>query len=93
MLAMIVVGFSMLTLSVRLAKADVLVGDLNGDSKVDIKDLGEAGKAFGSHGPNFWSPGSPPDSDWNQNADLNVDNQVNLHDLIIICSNYGESTS
>ncbi len=59
-----------------------LMGDLNGDGKVDIKDLAIAAKAFGSY------TGSPT---YNPDADVNQDGVVDIRDLAIIAKNFGKS--
>jgi hypothetical protein len=57
-----------------------LPGDVNGDWKVDIKDLAAVGKAYGS------VPGS---GNWNANADFNGDWRISLMDLVIVGKNFG----
>jgi hypothetical protein len=60
----------------------VLIGDLNGDGKVDIRDIAITAKAYGS------SPGMP---NWNPIADLNGDGKVDIRDIAIVAKNYGVS--
>jgi archaellum component FlaF (FlaF/FlaG flagellin family) len=57
-----------------------LMGDVNSDGKVDIKDLVLLVKAFGSF------PGHPR---WNPDTDLNNDNKVDIRDLVLLLKNYG----
>ena len=57
-----------------------LVGDLNGDSTVDILDAILLVKAYGS------TPASP---NWNPNADLNGDGVVDIYDAIILANHFG----
>jgi len=57
-----------------------LLGDINGDNKVDIEDIAEASIAFGTY------PGHPR---WNEMADMNQDGEVNMIDLILIAMNFG----
>jgi hypothetical protein len=92
MLALIALGISMLAPCIRLARAEGLVGDLNGDGKVDIKDVLVAAKAFGSYGPDFLHKGSPAEETWNPKADLNGDNQVNLLDVLMIMRSFGATS-
>jgi len=66
---------------VRVTTAPPLIGDVNGDGKVDIKDLVLLIKAYGSY------PGSPK---WNPNADINNDNKVDIKDLVLLIKHYGE---
>jgi hypothetical protein len=56
-----------------------LVGDVNGDGKVDINDLKAWDAAYGS------TPGS---SNWNPQADINGDGIVDKQDGILIIQNY-----
>jgi hypothetical protein len=59
-----------------------LLGDVNGDGTVDIKDLAIAGKAFGSY------IGHPR---YNPDADVNQDGFVDIRDLAMIAKNFGKS--
>jgi endoglucanase len=56
-------------------------GDINGDFKVDLKDLVILANAYGS------TPGAP---NWNPNADINGNGQVGLSDLVILAQHYGQ---
>ena len=82
--SMIVLGFSMLTLGVQLTGASGLVGDINGDGKVDGRDIALIARAFGSY------PGHPR---WNATDDLNGDGKVNGLDIAIVAMNFGKTTS
>jgi hypothetical protein len=59
-----------------------LVGDINGDGKVDIKDLVLLTRAFGSY---------PSHPRWNSEADLNGDNKVDIKDLVLLIKNFGRT--
>jgi hypothetical protein len=59
-------------------------GDLNGDSRVDLKDIGMVGKAFGSR---------PSDANWLIQADMNKDSKIDLMDIALIARNFGKSFS
>jgi hypothetical protein len=59
-----------------------IIGDVNGDYKVDIKDLTLVIKYFGSY------PGHPT-KPWNPNADLNFDNKVDIKDQVLVIKYYG----
>jgi len=58
-----------------------LIGDINGDCKVDYRDLGILGATYGL---------SLGDSGYNAAADLNGDNMVNYRDLGMLGAHYGE---
>jgi len=58
------------------------LGDLNGDGKVDMRDLSIVALAFGSY---------PRDPRWNPIADVNKDNKINMKDMVIICKNFGKT--
>jgi hypothetical protein len=57
-----------------------MMGDINGDSKVDILDVVVAAIAYASR---------PEDPNWNPYADLNGDNVINILDLVSITRVYG----
>jgi len=56
-----------------------IVGDVNGDGTVDLKDLQLWDTAYGS---------KPGDSNWNPQADINGDDVVDKEDGILIIQNY-----
>jgi hypothetical protein len=68
------------------------VGDLNCDGKVDGRDILILARAYGSYGPNYYYPGSPPTPRWNPNADINNDDKVDGRDILIVARHYGEGT-
>jgi len=59
-----------------------LPGDINSDGKVDIKDIAQAGLAFGSY------IGHPR---WNPIADENEDGKIDIKDLALIAKNFGKT--
>jgi len=61
-----------------------LLGDLNGDNKVDVKDVSIVALAFGSH------PGQPR---WNPVADVNKDGGIDTKDVALVAKNFGEAYS
>lgn len=64
-----------------------MIGDVNGDGRVDVKDVYRIGKAFGSAAP---PEPSPPDHPWDPDCDINNDGKVNMKDYYIVCQHYGE---
>lgn len=59
-----------------------MVGDLNGDGKVNVKDVYTSAKAFGSYlGHARWDP----------DADVNNDFKVDIKDYYIVCKNFGRT--
>jgi archaellum component FlaG (FlaF/FlaG flagellin family) len=56
-------------------------GDINGDGKVDIKDVAIVAAAFGSF------PGHPK---WNPVADLYKDGKIDIRDVAIVARNFGK---
>ena len=92
-LLMLVLGLSVLAISVQLAEACILAGDVNQDGKVDMEDIAIVAGALGSYGPGFVEPGSPPHPRWNAAADVSGgDNKVDFHDLVLVAMNYGKSS-
>jgi hypothetical protein len=59
-----------------------LAEDLNGDGKVDIRDIAIAAKAFGS------LPGDPR---WDSRSDINKDNRVDIIDIVSIALHFGNT--
>lgn len=59
-----------------------LLGDINGDSIVDMKDILVAAKAFGSR------PGHPA---WNPDADVFLNRRIDLFDIALIAHNFGKT--
>jgi hypothetical protein len=59
-----------------------IVGDVNGDGKVDITDVAIVSGAFGSY------PGHPR---WNPACDLNRDGRVDITDVATVSANYGQT--
>lgn len=55
-------------------------GDVNGDGKVDVKDVYKCGRAYGS---------LPGYANWNPVCDINNDNKVDIKDYYKACQNYG----
>jgi parallel beta-helix repeat protein len=80
-----------------LANGEVYVGipgDVNGDKKVDLKDVYAVGKAYGSiRGTDgqYWH--SPPRAccPHSPNCDINDDGKIDLKDYYIVCKNYGKT--
>ena len=58
-----------------------LVGDVNGDCKVNIFDLATVGLAYGSR---------PGDAYWKPEADTYPDGIINIFDLATVGMHYGE---
>lgn len=57
-----------------------LPGDVNGDGKVDMRDISTVARAFGS------TPGSP---NWNPKADINLDGIIDMKDVGIASAEFG----
>jgi hypothetical protein len=69
-------------LSMFVIRVNAIIEDMNEDGIVDINDLYEVAKSFGSE------PGHPR---WNANADFNEDGLVDLQDIYWIASNFGKT--
>ena len=65
--------------------------DVNGDGKIDGRDITAVARAFGSYGPNFLYPGSPPSRWWNPDVDFNRDGKIDGRDITMIAKHFGES--
>ena len=59
-----------------------IVGDVNGDGKVNLIDVFSVALAYGSY------PGHPA---WNPNCDINGDGKINLIDYFTTALNYGKT--
>jgi parallel beta-helix repeat protein len=64
-----------------------VLGDINGDRKVDVKDVYAVAKAYGSsmEGPD------PPGHPWKPICDINNDGKVDVKDYYTVCKNYGKT--
>jgi len=65
-----------------------LLGDINGDGKVDMKDVAIAAAAFGSY------PGHPrwnPDADVTGPISLVPDGRIDMRDIAVISKNFGNT--
>lgn len=69
-----------LALFTLLGPVFALVGDLNGDGVVDIRDVAIVSKAYGSF------LGHPR---WNPIADVNNDLYVDVRDVAMVSRNFG----
>jgi parallel beta-helix repeat protein len=67
-----------------------ILGDINGDGVVDGSDIALAAQTFGSYGPNFLYPGSPPSPRWNLDCDLNGEGVVDGSDIVLVATNFGK---
>jgi parallel beta-helix repeat protein len=67
-----------------------IMGDINGDGKIDGRDIATVAKSFGSCGPNFLYQGSAPSPTWNLDADLNGDNKIDGKDIVLLAKNFGK---
>jgi len=59
-----------------------LLGDINGDGKIDIRDIATVALAFGSY---------PSHPRWNPEADLNYDGKVDIKDIAIVARSFGKT--
>jgi len=59
-----------------------LLGDVNDDGVVDYLDICELSAAYGS---------VAGDSNWNEEADVNGDNTIDVHDSYVLGNNYGKT--
>ena len=69
------------TLFILFRPAFAVIGDVNGDGKVDMQDIGIVARAFGT------SPGAPR---WNPAADVNGDGTVDMRDIALVASHFGQ---
>lgn len=69
--------------TLRMYRYDYLLGDVNHDGKVDLKDLRAITIALAT---------KTGDRRWNKNCDVNFDGKVDLKDLFAACLNLGKSS-
>lgn len=62
-----------------------IIGDLNGDDKVDIRDVAEAAKSFGAYAESRLA-----NPQWNPNADINEDGKIDIKDLVFLAKSFGK---
>jgi hypothetical protein len=58
-----------------------MMGDVNGDGQIDIRDISATAQAFGSY------PGHPR---WNPDVDFNRDNKVDIKDISLVAKKFGQ---
>ena len=63
-----------------MKKKEPLIGDVNRDGQVNIRDMILVSRVFGE------------DASANPQADVNRDGEINIQDLIIIANHFGETT-
>jgi len=68
-----------------------LPGDVDDNREVEVLDLFNLSKAYGSHGPACNYPLELPSPNWNPECDFNWDLRVAESDLLDLSNNYGES--
>jgi len=59
-----------------------MIGDVNGDNRIDMRDIYQAALAFGSY---------PSHPRWNPQVDITQDNKVDMRDLVLIARNFGKT--
>ena len=67
-----------------------IMGDINGDGKVDGIDIVLVARAFASYGPDYEYAGSAPSLGWNLDCDINGDNKVDGIDIVRVARNFGK---
>lgn len=75
-------GISSFSFDILVTARDSLLGDLNEDGKIDMRDIAIVSEAYGSY------PGHP---DWNPTADIVPDNKIDMRDVSLIAANYGKT--
>jgi Ca2+-binding EF-hand superfamily protein len=73
--------FVALAFLVAIRPVFALVGDVNGDGKVNIQDVAIVAKHFGT------TPSSP---NWNPACDLDNNGKVNIADVAIVAQAFGQ---
>jgi len=59
-----------------------MMGDINGDGKIDMQDIYILIQAFGSN---------PTHPRWNPITDINEDNRVDMKDIYLVITNFGKT--
>jgi PKD repeat protein len=72
---------SQTTALITVLNVTIKTYDVNGDGKIDLKDVYRVAKAYGSF------PGHPK---WDPACDFNKDDKVDLKDYYPVCKHYGE---
>ena len=75
------VGVNASVIALALLPTVIIPGDVNGDFKVDMKDIGYVAKRFGI------TPTSPL---WDPNADINDDGKIDMKDIGTAAKNFGQ---
>jgi len=67
-----------------------MLGDVNGDDKIDMIDIGVAARAFGTY-PEYQPNPSSPGHRWNPEADINDDKSIDFRDIGLIARRFGRT--
>jgi hypothetical protein len=81
MKTMLVCIFGLLALLALVAPVFAILGDINGDGKVDITDVAIVARHFGT------TPSSP---NWDPACDLDGSGKVDISDVAIVAMNFGK---
>lgn len=77
-------GFSSFSFDIVFQGINHLIGDINKDGVVNMRDLAIIAAAYNS---------TPLDPQWNPEADLNKDGIINMRDIAVLMIDYGETTT
>lgn len=77
----VVLAFAVLAVAVAICPVRAILGDVNGDGKVDMKDVGIVAKAFGA---------TPSNPRWDPASDLDGDGKIDMKDIAIVAANFGK---
>jgi PKD repeat protein len=66
---------------IQIEALHTLIGDLNGDGQIDIRDISIVARAFGE---------TPERPRWNPQADINKDGKIDIRDIAIVAKNFGK---
>ncbi len=77
----VVLALAVLAIAVAICPVRAILGDVNGDGKVDMKDVGIVAKAFGA---------TPSNPRWDPTADLDGDGKIDMKDIAIVAANFGK---
>jgi PKD repeat protein len=81
---------SSISKTVAVLNFTLAIYDLNHNGRIDGTDIAIVSWSFGSYGPDYLYPGSPPHPRWNPEADFLGQNRITGTHIALVAHNFGK---